>query len=71
MLDGMVPFLHDSPSLTVFAKEQFYTKDFFKILRKRRTGCWVNEALMGVFGYSDVNFLVAPSLDALQEMLVT
>ena len=49
----------------------FYTNDLFNILRKRRTGCWVNGVFMGIFGYSDDNFLVAPSLDALQEMLVT
>ena len=49
----------------------FYTNDLFKTLRNNRTGCWVNNVFMGIFGYSDDNLLVAPSLDSLQEMLRT
>ena len=49
----------------------FYTNDLFNILRKNKTGCWVNNAFMGIFGYSDDNLLVAPSLDSLQEILKT
>ena len=49
----------------------FYTNDLFTTLRKNKTGCWVNNTFMGIFGYSDDNLLVAPSLDALQEMLQT
>ena len=49
----------------------FYTNDLFKNLRRKRTGCWVNCNYMGIFGYSDDNLLVAPSLDSLQEMLLT
>jgi hypothetical protein len=49
----------------------FYTNDLFTILRRNKTGCWVNNIFMGIFGYSDDNLLVAPSLDALQEMLQT
>ena len=49
----------------------FYTNDLFSLLRSNTTGCWVNNVYMGIFGYSDDNFLVAPSLDSLQEMLET
>ena len=49
----------------------FYTNDLFIKLRRNVTGCWVNNVFMGIFGYSDDNLLVAPSLDALQEMLKT
>ena len=46
----------------------FYTNDLFSILRRNKTGCWVDNVYMGIFGYSDDNLLVAPSLDSLQEM---
>ena len=49
----------------------FYTNDLFTILRRKRTGCWVNNVFMGIFGYSEDNLLVAPSKDSLQEMLKT
>ena len=47
----------------------FYVNDLFKILRKNGTGCWVNSNYFGIIGYSDDSFLLAPSLDGLQEML--
>ena len=47
----------------------FYVNDFFKILRKNGSGCWINSNFFGIVGYSDDSFLLAPSLDALQEML--
>ena len=49
----------------------FYTNDLFSILRRNKTGCWVDNVYMGIFGYSDDNLLVAPSLDSLQEMILT
>ena len=49
----------------------FYTNDLFTILRRNKTGCWVNNVYMGIFGYSDDNLLIAPSLDSLQEMIKT
>ena len=49
----------------------FYTNDLFRTLRNNKTGCWINNVFMGIFGYSDDNLLVAPSLDSLQEMLKT
>ena len=45
--------------------------DLFKLLRERSAGCWVKGYFHGIFGYSDDNFLIAPSLSALQEMLQT
>ena len=47
-----------------------YMNDLFKIMRKSRLGCWVNGEFCGIYGYSDDNFLLAPSLHALQEMLL-
>ena len=47
----------------------FYTNDLFRTLRNNKTGCWVNNVFMGIFGSSDDNLLVAPSLDSLQKML--
>ena len=47
----------------------FYVNDLFKILRRNGTGCWVNSHYFGILGYSDDSFLLAPSLDSLQEML--
>ena len=49
----------------------FYVNDLFKLLRQRSTGCWVKGNYHGIFGYSDDNFLLAPSLAALQDMLQT
>ena len=49
----------------------FYTNDLFKILRKNGSGCWVGSVFAGIFGYSDDNLLLAPSLDSLQEMITT
>ena len=47
----------------------FYTNDLFTLLRRNRTGCWVNNVIMGIFGYSynNNNLLVAPSLDSLRK----
>ena len=47
----------------------FYCEDLFKILKQRRTGCWVLGNYHGIFGYSDDNWLLAPSRNALQDML--
>ena len=48
-----------------------YCSGLFQLLEQRRTGCWVNNDYMGIAGYSDDNLLMAPSLDALQDMLAT
>ena len=49
----------------------FYCEELFAILKRRRTGCWVLGNYHGIFGYSDDNWLLAPSLSALQDMLAT
>ena len=49
----------------------FYMNDLFRTLRRKSAGCWVKGNFHGIFGYSDDNFLLAPSLAALQEMLLT
>ena len=49
----------------------FYCEDLFTLLEQRRSGCWVLGRYHGIFGYSDDNWLLAPSLSALQDMLTT
>ena len=49
----------------------FYTSDLFTILRRNGSGCWIGNVFAGIFGYSDDNLILAPSLDSLQEMLRT
>ena len=47
-----------------------YMNDLFQILRRSKHGCWINGDYFGILGYSDDNFLLAPSLHALQQMLM-
>ena len=47
----------------------FYVNDLFKILRRNGSSCWMNSNYFGIIGYSDDSFLLAPSIDSLQEML--
>ena len=49
----------------------FYVNNLFQLLRSRTTGCWVNGNFHGMFGYSDDNWVLAPSLPCLQEMMNT
>ena len=39
------------------------------MLRRNGSGCWIDSNYFGIIGYSDDTFLLAPSLDALQEMV--
>ena len=48
-----------------------YCSGLFVLLEQRKAGCWVNQDYLGIVGYSDDNLLLAPSLDALQELLQT
>ena len=59
-----------------------YGNDLYKLLRRKRSGCWINGEYNGrvgysngeyngVVGYSDDLLLLSPSLDALQESLIT
>ena len=46
-------------------------RNCFTILLRKQSGCWVLGYYRGIFGYSDDNWLLAPSLSALQDMLKT
>ena len=48
-----------------------YCEELFAILKRRRSGCWVGSYYCGFFGYSDDNWVLAPSLSALQDVLCT
>ena len=49
----------------------FYCEGLFVLLKRRRAGCWVESTYCGIFGYSDDNWVLAPSLDSLQNILTT
>ena len=49
----------------------FYMNELFSILRRNKSGCWIRGTYFGIQGYSDDSLLLAPSLDALQEMIKT
>ena len=48
-----------------------YVEELFSLLKRRRSGCWILGRYCGIFGYSDDNWLIAPSLVALQDMIST
>ena len=48
-----------------------YIDDLFKILRKRKTGCWISGSFVGILGYADDLTLLSPTIDGLQEMVKT
>jgi len=48
-----------------------YMNGLFELLRKRSSGCWIEENFLGMIGYADDSFLLSPTLDGLQEMLLT
>ena len=47
----------------------FYSNILLKSLRNSGFGCWINGLYGGIFGYSDDNLLIAPSVFSLQKML--
>ena len=47
----------------------FYCFDFFEQLKSSGYGCKINGDYAGIFGYSDDDILLAPSITALQGML--
>ena len=49
----------------------FYCENLFALLKQRRAGCWVMSNYHGIFGYSDDNWILAPSIGALEDMLKT
>ena len=40
-------------------------------LRVRKSGCWIGLHYVGMVGYADDDWLIAPSITALQDMLNT
>ena len=46
-----------------------YVNGLFDELSHKKSGCWVGGNFLGLLGYSDDNFLLAPSREALQSML--
>ena len=48
-----------------------YVAGLFALLEKRRSGCWVEGEYRGMWGYSDDNWALAPSLSSLQDMIIT
>ena len=47
----------------------FYVNGLFQKLREARSGCWIDLHYVGMVGYADDDWLLAPSRKALQEML--
>ena len=48
-----------------------YVAGLFILLEKRRAGCWIEGEYRGIWGYSDDNWAMAPSLSSLQDMIQT
>jgi hypothetical protein len=46
-----------------------YIDDLFSVLRKSRSGCWINDQFYGMLGYADDIMLISPTHDGLQEMV--
>ena len=49
----------------------FYVNELFMRLRVRKSGCWIGLHYVGMVGYADDDWLIAPSITALQDMLNT
>ena len=49
----------------------YYVENLFKILKKKKSGCWINGVFLCLFGYSDDNLALAPSISALRDMMKT
>ena len=48
-----------------------YIDDLIKTLRKKETGCWINNSFVGIIVFADDIVLLSPSIDGLQEMIDT
>ena len=48
-----------------------YVAGLFELLEQRRAGCWLEGEYAAIWGYSDDNWAMAPSLTALQDMIET
>ena len=47
-----------------------YTNGLFEELRRSKIGCYIGNTYVGVIGYADDLFLLSPTIDGLQEMLI-
>ena len=43
-----------------------YIDGLIKTLRKKKTGCWINNSFVGIIVYADDIVLLSPSIDGLQ-----
>ena len=48
-----------------------YIDDLIKILRRKKTGCWISKNYVGIIVYADDIVLLSASIDGLQEMIDT
>jgi hypothetical protein len=48
-----------------------YVAGLFTLLENRGSGCWIEGDYRGIWGYSDDNWALAPSLSSLQDMIRT
>ena len=48
-----------------------YIDDLFKVLRRKRSGCWIDGDFLGMLGYADDIMLISPTIDGLQDMITT
>ena len=46
-----------------------YINDLFQILRRNKSGCWVDGQFYGILGYADDIMLISPTIDGLQDMI--
>ena len=46
-----------------------YIGSLFSVLRRNRTGCWINGMYAGIMGSADDMWLLSPTQDGLQEMV--
>ena len=65
---SMTNGVHQGAILSGFAY-CFYVNNLFAELMRNKHGCWVRGIYFGILGYSDDSLLLAPSINALQEML--
>ena len=48
-----------------------YIDELFPVMRRKRSGCWVNGDFVGMLGYADDIMLLSPTLEGLQDMVDT
>ena len=46
-----------------------YIDGLFNVLRRKKSGCWIDGHFYGMLGYADDIMLLSPSLDGLQQMI--